>query len=233
MSDFRTVIETDSVALGWEDGQPALRRGAVVTPITELIAPDLVDLLDVPWGKAAVLEKEFDRYVFSLEKGERADSTEVLDAIIWAGLRSGEPLRNRQAVEWGKQKGYLTEKAALALRNFVEIPAEGKDPDVTASAKSLLKRWRKNMLMIPAYTPEKLKEFVLGVLDNRIFLSAYLDRPEDLTMVFMVLGLGALHIPDACLKWLPELPPTPSEPKDPEFPPCPENEQIDLPKEPV
>jgi hypothetical protein len=52
-------------------------------------------------------------------------------------------------------------------------------------------------------------------------------------MVFMVFGLGALHIPDACLKWLPELPPTPSEPKDPEFPPCPENEQIDLPKEPV
>ena len=37
---------------------------------------------------------------------------------------------------------------------------------------------------------QQLREFVLGVCDQRIFTSDFIRRPEELRMVFMVVGLG-------------------------------------------
>lgn len=222
MGDFRAVIETDSVALGWEDGHPALRRGDVVIPITDLAAADLVGLLDVSWEKAVDLDREFGRYVFSLERGEGAKSTEAADAIVWAGLRSGDPLRNRQALEWVEGR-HICQEAALALRDFVEMPGE-KEPETARKAGELLDRWRKKWMTISAQPPEKLKEFVVEVLGNRIFLSVQISHPEDITLVFPVLSMGALRVPEACLNWLPPRPVPLQEPVMGSMPPEPKKD---------
>lgn len=45
---------------------------------------------------------------------------------------------------------------------------------------------------MPRYSDERLREFVLGVCDGRIFTSVQVKDPNLLGMVFMVIALGGL-----------------------------------------
>lgn len=50
-------------------------------------------------------------------------------------------------------------------------------------------------------TDDKLKEFVLGLCDGKVFTSEHCNSPDDIRRVFMVVGLGGLsNIPQEQLQ---------------------------------
>lgn len=57
---------------------------------------------------------------------------------------------------------------------------------------------------IPSMSPEKLKEFVMGVVDGRIFTDRHVRHPKDMTQVFMALNFmdpKALRVDDIGVIW--------------------------------
>jgi len=62
-------------------------------------------------------------------------------------------------------------------------PASGSDGDAPADGSAFP----------AARTAEELREFVLGVCDNKIFTDRHCRSPEDVQSVFMILALGCLE----------------------------------------
>jgi len=187
----------------------------------------LLWLLDIPWEEAE--EGIPGSYVITINGEDRNLNIHIADAVLWHAFQSTDMALVEKALDWvDAKRASLDPEAAAALRDVAESL---EDEGLRKRAEDLLAIWRVAWKTIPKMTDEDLKKFVLDYLAGGIFTSLHVRNPEtDLPMVFMVIALGGLSVPDAMLPGVPHLPKKPREPVKDALPR--EPEKLEKPAEP-